>query len=183
MEIRPITQLDPAIWGQVISGYTAHERYAVLRSESDATTSMTLQLEALDKPYVKVYEPPDAEQSGIYQRSLEHGFSLGAYDGERLVGVALAEPQAWNNTLWVWEFHVAESYRGQGIGYQLMETLAERCRAAGLRAIKCETQTTNVPAIRFYRKAGFSLEGIELSLYSNDDWPDGEIAVFMKRKL
>jgi hypothetical protein len=30
---------------------------------------------------------------------------------------------------------------------------------------------------------GFVLEGIDLSLYRNSDYPDGEIAVFMKRKL
>jgi hypothetical protein len=30
---------------------------------------------------------------------------------------------------------------------------------------------------------GFTLDGIDLSLYTNEDWPDGEIALFMKRKL
>jgi ribosomal protein S18 acetylase RimI-like enzyme len=43
--------------------------------------------------------------------------------------------------------------------------------------ILCETQTTNVPAIDFYRRVGFKLEGIDLSYYSNEDWPDGEVAV------
>ena len=47
----------------------------------------------------------------------------------------------------------------------------------------CETQSTNVPAIEFYRKVGFEVEGIDLSYYSNDDAPDGEVANFMKRKL
>jgi len=64
-----------------------------------------------------------------------------------------------------------------------MEALAEKARKAGLRTIVCETQTTNAPAIRFYRKLGFNIEGIDLSCYSNEDFPDGEIAIFMKRRL
>jgi hypothetical protein len=35
--------------------------------------------------------------------------------------------------------------------------------------------------MRFYRSMGFTLDGIDLSLYSNDDYPDGEVAIFMKR--
>ena len=68
-------------------------------------------------------------------------------------------------------------------GPAVAHSAAQKGRAAGLRAIFLETQTTNVPAIRFYRKVGFTLDGIELSLYSNDDWPDGEMALFMKRVL
>ena len=47
----------------------------------------------------------------------------------------------------------------------------------------CETQTTNVPAIDFYRSVGFEVGGIDLSYYSNDDVQAGEVALFLKRKL
>ena len=30
---------------------------------------------------------------------------------------------------------------------------------------------------------GFRVEGVDISFYSNDDYPEGEIAVFMKRRL
>ena len=95
----------------------------------------------------------------------------------------MAEPRQWNKSLWVWEFHVAETYRRQGIGRQLMDALAQKGHAAGLRTIVCETQNTNVPAIRFYRSVGSNMEGVDLSYYSNDDFPDGEIAIFMKKRL
>ena len=65
------------------------------------------------------------------------------------------------------EFHVAETHRRQGIGRQMMEELVERGRASGLRIVVCETQNTNVPAIHFYRRVGFNIEGIDLSYYSN----------------
>ncbi len=64
-----------------------------------------------------------------------------------------------------------------------MECPAEKARRAGFRAIVCETQNTNATAIKIYRKLGFRLEGIDISYYSNNDYPDGEIAVFMKRRL
>ena len=72
---------------------------------------------------------------------------------------------------------------GQGIGLALMQALVTRSRDAALRVVVCETQNTNVPAIRFYRKAGFTLDGIEFTLYTDDAGSEDEIAIFMKRKL
>ncbi|MBF8282898.1 MAG: putative GCN5-related N-acetyltransferase, partial [Anaerolineales bacterium] len=125
----------------------------------------------------------DAETLERYVRVLKEGLSFGAYEGHQLVGIALAEPRRWNQSLWVWEFHIAESFRGQGIGRKLMDTLAGKGQAVGLRTIVCETQNTNVPAIEFYRKVGFTMEGIDLSYYTNDDMLNGEVAIFMKRRL
>jgi ribosomal protein S18 acetylase RimI-like enzyme len=183
IEIRPLTRLNPAALQTVISGYASPARFAVSRIESSEETAITLRLVPLEQPYIRRYEPLDALTLRRYRRVLAGGFSLGAFESGRLVGVALAEPHHWNRTLWVWEFHVAAGHRGQGIGRRLMETLAEKGRAAGLRAIVCETQNTNVPAIRFYRALGFSLQGVDLSYYTNEDVEAGEVAVFMKRRL
>lgn len=183
IEIRPITHLTPADLQPLITGYTSPMRYAVHKIESEEKTVFSLELQQRETPYVKHHDPMDQETVQQYTAILAQDWSLGAYDGELLVGIALAEKQTWSNRLWVWEFHIAESHRGQSIGSKLMEAVAQKGRAAGLRAIFLETQTTNVPAIRFYRKVGFTLDGIELSLYSNDDWPDGEMALFMKRVL
>ncbi len=183
IEIRPLKTLDPAALQTVITGYTSNEKYKTVKSETDNLISITLELVQLPTPYIKAYDHLDEDTIAHYTSVVEAGWSLGAFDGDRLVGVALTEHHQWNSTLWVWEFHVADSFRGQGIGQRLMNELATRCRAEGIRAIICETQNTNVPAIRFYRKVGFTLEGVDLIYYTNDDYPDGEIAVFMKRKL
>lgn len=165
----------------VVSGYTSSEKYVVAKEERDAHTTLTLALTPLAVPYHKHFEVDDAELAN-YQQALSYGYSLGAYDGERLVGLAVAEPRPWNNSLWVWEFDVAEAYQRQGIGTRLVATLANRARQEGFRCLVCETQNTNVPAIRFYRRAGFELDGIDLSYYTNMDL-DKEVAVFMKLKL
>jgi ribosomal protein S18 acetylase RimI-like enzyme len=144
---------------------------------------ITLELTPLDSPYVKRWEQSDEEEQARYQQFVAEGYSLGAYEGEDLVGFALNEPRRWNNTLWVWEFHVAESHRRRGTGRILMEAVVEKARQAGFRVVGLETQSTNIPAISFYRAVGFEIDALDLSLYTNTDAINGEVAIFMKRKL
>jgi len=182
-EIKLLTHLDFDAVRRVITGYMSPARYEIQKTETRELTTITIRLVSLEHLYVKRYDPPDEETFARYVRVLRDGLSFGAYEGDQLIGVALAEPHGWNKSLWVWEFHVAEGRRGRGIGRRLMEALAEKGRAIGLRTIVCETQNTNVPAIEFYRKVGFTVEGIDLSYYTNDDVLNGEVAVFMKRGL
>jgi ribosomal protein S18 acetylase RimI-like enzyme len=183
LEIKPLSTLDRESISRIITGYVTTEKYQISYSESETNTIFALELVTLDKPYVKHYDHVNDEEFAEYQEILQEGFSLGAYVDSRLIGLALIDPQPWNNSLRVHEFHVAESHRGRGIGRTLMTALFEKGHAANFRIVICETQHTNVPAIRFYRRMGFKLEAIDLSLYSNHDFPDSEVAVFMKYKL
>jgi ribosomal protein S18 acetylase RimI-like enzyme len=182
IEVKTLRSAAPEEIRRLASGYVSTSRYDIRKSETPERTVFSLELAALDPPYVKQFEH-DRATLEAYGRVVEQGFSLGAYAEERLIGIALAEPQRWNRSLWVHEFLVDEPHRGRGIGRQLMEALADRARAADLRVIVCETQNTNVPAITFYRAVGFEMEGVDLSYYTNDDTTQGEFAIFMKRKL
>lgn len=182
IEIRTLHNLNGL--SKVITGYTSEQKYEIARTETTDQITFSMQLVQLEQPYIKHYDDYlDEETFQDYMNFLQQGLSLGAYDGDQLVGVGIAEAQTWNNILWMREFHVAETHRGKGIGRRLMDGLAVNGQAANLRAILCETQTTNVPAINFYRKMGFTCDGFNLSLYTNEDWPDGEVAVFMKKVL
>jgi ribosomal protein S18 acetylase RimI-like enzyme len=181
-EIRPLVELSEPDLRRTITGYVSHEKFQVSYTSTDQKTTFNLELVSLGEPYVKHFDPSE-EDIHHCQEALQAGWSIGAFDGEELAAIAIAGPERWNDTLRVWEFHVAESCRGRGIGRQLMDRLAERARPAGLRAMVVETQNTNVPAIRFYWKTGFVIEGIDISYYTNQDYPDGEMAVFMKRRL
>jgi ribosomal protein S18 acetylase RimI-like enzyme len=64
-----------------------------------------------------------------------------------------------------------------------MDTLAAAAAAGDFRVLVCEVQHTNGVGIDTYRRLGFRLEGMDLSYYSNEDHPDGEVAVFMKRRV
>lgn len=183
IQIIPLTHFDPARFRQVASGYTTDSLFRVHYEEGAAQTIFRLALETLPEPSLFQF-PYSDEELDRYEEMVPGPYCLGAYDSDLLVGVVLAEPQSWNNTLWVWEFHVAEPYRGQGIGRRLMDQLARLAAEAGLRALICETQNTNVPAIHFYRAVGFRIEGVDISYYTNEDMAPGRtVAVFMKRRL
>ena len=182
IDIRPLTALTLADLHRVAPGYTSGSKYMVQYTRAEGRIVFELALAALDPPYVKVFDHDD-DTLRRYQELLREGFSFGAYDGDELVGLAIGEARAWNGSLWVWEFHVVEALRRRGLGRRLMARVTEQAAQAGLRTIVCETQTTNVPAIQVYTRLGFRLEGVDLSYYTNDDYPDGEIAVFMKRPL
>ena len=182
IEIRSLTELSLADLKRIASGYSSNSKYTVLHTETESCVSFDLRLVALDKPYIKRFHY-DTEIFQQYNTVLNAGYSFGAYDGDLLVGLAIAEGHQWNRSLSVHEFHVAETHRNQAIGKRLMECVAEKGSRAGFRIIVCETQNTNPTAINVYRKLGFRVEGVDISFYSNDDYPEGEIAVFMKRRL
>ena len=182
IEISPLTTLSLADLERVAGGYTSNGKYEVTYSDSEEQSSIRLQFVENQKPYVKNFDHDD-ETLQRYLELLPNGFSFGAYDNDLLVGILLAKPREWNRSLWVWEFHVAESHRNQGIGKRLMERAVESAKLINLRTIICETQNTNANAIHIYRKLGFRAEGIDISYYTNNDHPDGEVAVFMKRRL
>lgn len=181
-QIKPLTHLDLKRFQKLASGYTSQHKYTVNKSETNGLSAITLELQHLKIPFVKQWEH-DPDLLEFYQSVLEEGLSLGCYLDSRLVGIAIAEKRDWNRSLWVWEFHVDPGYRYQGLGSQMMNHLVEMAKKADCRAIVCETQNTNVPAIRFYRRNGFEIGGVDLSYYTNHDVTDFEVAIFMKRYL
>jgi ribosomal protein S18 acetylase RimI-like enzyme len=181
-EIRSLERLSAADLRRVGPGYVSQQVYRVTKEESHKHTAIRLELTNLDTPYQKTFEHSKGLLS-YYRSAVRKGLSLGAFDGDTLVGIAIADAQVWNGTLLLWEFHVAAAYRRLGIGRRMMDALAHRAQQAGLRVITVETQSTNVPAITFYRRVGFTIEGIDLSFYTNDDLAKGEVAIFMKRRL
>ena len=181
--IRPLPSIDASLLERLITGYTSTETYRVARVETADTIRFELRLTPLEQPFDKRYPPLDSTEFQRYHDRAAAGHVFGAFDGETCVGIALCEPQGWNCCLYVWEFHIAPEYRGQGVGRALMAAVEAHARDEGLRCIVCETQTTNVPAIRFYRALGFTVDAVDVSLYANDDIERGEVAVFMKKRV
>lgn len=182
--IRKLTQIFPADLQRLICGYTAQARYAVQREVRADGISIHLTLQPLTQPYLKESYLPDAATQADYLRLPELGFSFGAFNAaDECIGLALAEPHFWNRSLWVHELHVDRVYRRQGVARALVMALNAQAFANHLRVLVCETQNTNADAIQFYLRTGFTIEGIDLSYYSNEDFPDGEVAVFMKRRV
>ena len=184
MIIAPLQVIRLAELKTIMTGYTTTEKYTVSKGENDFETHLRLALAQLPQPYTRHFdEEISAEDLERYEQAIKEGLSLGCWQGKRLVGLAIAETHHWNRILWIHEFHIAANVRGQGLGRQLMDAMADRARQNGLRALQVETQNTNVPAIRFYRQVGYEIEAIDLSYYTNRDVEDYEVAIFMRRKL
>ena len=183
IEIRQLDRIDRLEFARIVAGYVTDCKYEALNSESEQEMQITLRLISFDEPFEKKYPPVDEAAFARLQSALEYELSFGAYEGEALIGFLIGEPSTWNRSLNVLEYHVTPAHRHQGIGRKLMEATRLQAKLAGFRTIVCETQNVNVPAIRAYRKLGFKMEGVDLSLYSNFDYNVGEIAIFMKLRL
>ncbi len=167
---------------RLVPGFRSEE---VLVVQPDATRSgpaFRLEKKRRPVPYERRYPLP-ARQWGTYRGFLGQGASLGAYEGHRLVGLALVERREAERALWIWEFGVLEGFRRRGIGTALLEELLRRASASGYRTIGLETQTTNVPAVEFYLRNGFGVSGTDPTLYPARLSAMGEVALFLERSV
>ncbi len=182
LPLRPFEKDD--IW-PMLSGYETPEIYTVEKSESDELLRFEFRLAQLDTPYRTDYEDdfrPD--ELAWYQRLRENGYCFGAYRAEQLIGFAMGEAFPDEQYARIWEIHVLADQRRMGVGRALIERVVAQARHDGLRMILLETQNTNVKAIRFYRRMGFTLEAIDLSQYfALENEQAAQTAFFMKRWL
>jgi len=58
------------------------------------------------------------------------------------------------------ELIVAKSYRGKGVGKQLLSSVIEKSRQLGCCEVEISTEKTNIKAREFYRQCGFTERGL-----------------------
>jgi ribosomal protein S18 acetylase RimI-like enzyme len=83
-----------------------------------------------------------------------------AWHGEEIVGqlemkLMEAEPHVGYVSL----IYVKPGYRQHGLGRMLHERAAEVARRRGMRVLRLSVALTNVPAILFYKRLGWSIVG------------------------
>lgn len=101
-------------------------------------------------------------------------------DDGRLLGMADATHEEWNNTVGLHALFIDVGARGQGIGRRLFDLVTRYGRECGAQAVLVETQTNNVPAVRFYLRMGCRIAGIHDALY---DRSLNETAVYLEYPL
>jgi len=140
--------------------------------EVDSTpTGFTLRTVPVDPPLVKVF--PDDEEPP------REGFV--AVDDE-VRGFISVEVADWNRRLHIHQVTVAPSHRGRGVGRKLMDLALDHGRSRGARTAWLETSNVNVPAVRAYLRMGFTLCGLDTTLYRGTP-AEGEIALYLARNL
>jgi streptothricin acetyltransferase len=101
-----------------------------------------------------------------------------AREGCQVAGYIVAS-RAWNNCAQIDAFAVDRAYRRQGLGRRLMDEAVCWTREQGLRVVRLETQTNNIPGCRFYERYGFKLGGFDRHLYDEiPAHPGRETALF-----
>jgi ribosomal protein S18 acetylase RimI-like enzyme len=174
MEIE-LRRLDPADIGSRTTTfqYESDHHYRVSVSERDGGWTVDIAREALDRPFrKKEYEQivtPYKGASEIY----------GAFLGGEQVGFIQVEFQEWNRSLRVWDIDVLPGHRRKGAGRAMMDLAKRRALEMGARRIVLETQTSNGKAMAFYRAMGFTLAGLDVSNYFNDDIARNEVRLEM----
>ena len=96
-----------------------------------------------------------AHQRDACARHLRAGAAaLGAFEGERLVGLGLLTPHVRPGVAQLAFLHVSDGYRAQGVGARLADELERIARAAG----DAETVVSATPSgntVRFYLGRGY----------------------------
>jgi GNAT superfamily N-acetyltransferase len=82
------------------------------------------------------------------------GTALGAFDGERLVGVGLVTPHVRPGIAQLAYLYVSNGYRGRGVGVRLNDDLEDIARVAGdVEIVVSATPSENT--VRFYLARGY----------------------------
>lgn len=148
--------------------------YDVTRTDVSFTLEERQAVPSLRKEFALEYDLNEA-------RAWEDGF-VAEFDAE-IVGFVAWTHEAWNRRTTLWHLYIAAHYRGRGIGRELVARVIDRARNAGMRAVWLETSSVNAPAIAFYRRLGFTLCGLDLSLYDPAGSAAGETALYFTYSL
>ena len=96
-----------------------------------------------------------AGQQAALEAYVEAGaVALGAFDGDRLVGIGLVVPHLRPGVAQLAYLHVSNGSRATGIGSRLCDELEEIARSAGDSEIVVSA-TPSVNTVRFYERRGF----------------------------
>ena len=152
--------------------YTTDEYYDVKIRKENSSFRVDLVKEKLEEPISHYPEESDFPDK-LYQEHWEKAYAWGIVeetDGKQeLVACIETCPEEWSNRLMVTELWVHERLRRKGIGHALMAIAKQQANLEHRRAVILETQSCNVPAIRFYLQEGFELIGFDSCCYSNRD--------------
>ncbi|MFI4935720.1 MAG: GNAT family N-acetyltransferase [Caulobacterales bacterium] len=142
-----------------------------------AQAGFTLNARRLAQPLTKRFALDDLDDP---KRPWSDGFLAEAH-GECL-GFAAAGYEPWNRRVILWHLYVDPKGRRQGIARALADEVARLGKALGGRELWLETSNLNVPGVAAYRAMGFSLTGLDLTLYEGTP-AEGEIALFFSRQI
>jgi ribosomal protein S18 acetylase RimI-like enzyme len=179
-QLEQFTLEDKASLG--FNGFKTNRTYIVEKREYNDEVIISIKIKDVDNLYIKEWSSNE-ESHTFFQNVLREGLSFGAYINEHLVGILIVSEIKWNNSLWIENILISQEYRGKGIGEALLSKLMILASEKNIRIIGLETQNTNYPAIQFYKKHGFEIDGVDFSLYPSKTQEKPDVAIIMKKKI
>jgi ribosomal protein S18 acetylase RimI-like enzyme len=140
--------------------------------------SFRLGEKTLPEPLRKRYEWPTVESD-----EPQWDLAVAAMNGNSAVGFVAIKYESWNRRANILHLYVDLNRRGVGIGSRLLLEAEEFARRVGARHLWVETQNVNYPGIQFYSERGFSICGLDLTLYDPLSLAGEEIALFLCRPV
>lgn len=118
------------------------------------------------------FEPP-FRFSRAYMRQIIRSHRSATWiaeQGTQLAGFAVVEWElsADEMTAYIETVEVAQRFRGQGVGGELMRRAEDSARAAGARTIWLHVDAENLSAIRLYERHGYERQGREEHYYARN---------------
>ena len=161
-------------------GYRTEACYDVRIEQDPSGFTISMERKPFDAPVEQRFS------DALYADWWPEACAWGVEKGGKLVAAIETCPETWSNRLRVTELWVDTAYRRQGIGHALMDVAREQARLERRRAIILKTQSRNVPAIDFYLHEGFTLIGMDVCCYSNNDLENKDVRLefgwFAERK-
>ncbi len=187
MHIRPMREADVDHLDQIDPTYVSRS-YLHVEVEEGGSLGRSFRLVEREVCPPEVHGDGNrygaAEQAHARQSLLTgDGLLLVVEHEGRIVGALEVETRLWNNTAVVWLLVLSPIARGKGVGAQLIAQGVAWAQARYFRAIWLETQTSNLPACRFYARCGFQLAGLDTMFYTNEDVANGSVALFWSLNL
>jgi ribosomal protein S18 acetylase RimI-like enzyme len=102
-------------------------------------------------------------------------------DGE-VCGFAAVEYEAWHARLVLWHLYVARARRREGIARRLLAEVEADGRRRGARTVWLKTTSVNAPGIAAYARLGYSLCGVDVTVYDTLPYAD-EAAIYLSKAL
>lgn len=89
---------------------------------------------------------------------------LGAYDGDRCVGLAILQPGPFRY-MYLHDLKVKRAYRRRHVGSMLIESAKDAAAREGCHGLWLQVQDDNPGAFLFYLSAGFYIGGLDTNVY------------------
>lgn len=121
-------------------------------------------IKTFDEAFADYYlKSKTSSERWLYNRCVKNGVafdcSVGAFDGERLVGITLIGLDDWRGVPAAFDAGtgIIPDFRGHGLARRMFDHAVPRLKERGVRQFLLEVLQVNEPAIKAYRKSGFEI--------------------------